>query len=34
MYHSAYLCVVKLHGVVGGQRHTQAFVQELSEGVL
>lgn len=33
-YHSTYLCVVKLHGVISGQRHTQALVQELSEGIL
>lgn len=28
------LGVVELHGVVRGQRHTQAFVEELSERVL
>lgn len=28
------LGVVELHGVVGGQGHTQALVQKLSQGVL
>lgn len=28
------LGVVELHGVVGGQRHAQAFLQELPQGVL
>lgn len=28
------LGVVELHGIVGGQRHTQAFVQKLSQWVL
>lgn len=31
---SSDLCVVELHGVVGGQRHTQAFLQKLPERVL
>lgn len=30
----AHLGVVELHGVVGGQRHTQALLQELPERVL
>lgn len=34
VHHSTHLCVVELHGVVSGQRHTQAFVQEFSEGIL
>lgn len=29
-----YLGVMELHGVICGQRHQQAFVQELSERVL
>ena len=28
------LSVVELHGVVSGQRHTQAFLEELSQRVL
>lgn len=28
------LGVVELHGVVGGQRHNQAFLVELQQGVL
>lgn len=30
----SHLCVVELHGVIGRQRHTQAFLQKFSQGVL
>lgn len=31
---NSYLCVVELHRVVGGERHTQALVQKLPQRIL
>lgn len=33
MFVSVYLGVVELHGIICGQGHTQAFVQELFERI-